>query len=1525
MQNIHHIEPRRNYNALWRVALLLFFISSFCQRAAAQMSIFGTNCVTPGQTYTYSVSSSYVSANSQTYWELSGGVIAGTSSSIETRPGISSISVIWNDGGGVKAVNLHIYGGSNLSASLNVGTIVPLSLGSITDNVSQTVAYKSIPATITCSAASGGGCPPVIENYQWQQSTDQSVWTDIPGVIDQNLSFYSPIFTTTYFRRKVTSNSYQTGYSNVAVVNATPALKGGVATPAAQYILSGASPATLSVTTAGLGGGCSGNYTYQWFSSSDGINYSPVSGATGASYMPGPLTQTSYYGLKITCGSESVNSTTAAVYVNSPGIGSANQNFILTSIPRDAGIANPADPANTKVIQSVQYFDDLGRTMQAVQVKGSPLGKDIVQPIAYDNFGRESIRYLPYALTSGVSDGSYKGSALTQDQAAFYNLPQAGGIPVTPNPYAVTVFEPSPLNRVIEQGAPGQDWQPAAGHTLKVVYTTNDQTSTFSTTPGNSNLGSRIAALYQVSSINADQSRTLVVNGTYGPGQLYVTISKNENWNAATDGCTNTTEKYTDNVGHVVLKRTYNLNTTTNKIEELSTYYVYDDLGNLAFVLPPGSGADNALPAQTTLDNLCYQYRYDEQNRLTQKRIPGKGWVYMVYNQLDQPVLTQDANQRVSNQWSVIKYDAFGRVIMTGLWNAGAVYALSTLQINIYAVTQWDSRDQTNNTTNYPSGYILGSYPIITKTLTINYYDDYNNIPGLPPGYLPGAGSYSTMTKGLLTASKTAVLNTITNQSPDMLWNVNYYDDLGRVTRIYKQHYLGGTVNAANFDVVLNTYNFNNQVTTINRRHFTTASAGTPLLTINNQYDYDQMGRKTNTWEQITNGTNTPDPNAKILLSKTGYNELGQVSQKGLHGSSSSGPPAQGTDITLGSADALTSGQQKTVIASSRITLTPGFGAATGSTFIAQISSAPIQTINYTYNERGWLRSSSAPLFAEDLQYNTKIAQNGVTPTPQYNGNIAMQSWGTAGTLNKSTSYIYDQLNRLTTGNATTGNNENNISYDLMGNITALKRYTANNTLIDQLTYTYMAGTNKLQTVNDAITGTAGQKGGATNYTYDDNGNLLSDDSKGITGISYNLFNLPQTITGKNTSYIYDATGQKLRRVVGTATTDYIGGIQYEGTTTSAPVLSFIQTQEGRALPNGSTSYNYEYSLTDHLGNRRVNFDTSTGTARLVQTDDYYPFGMDIPSGTRVSPVNNYLYNGKELQENLGLLDYGFRFYDPVIARWNTADPLAEKHYDINPYNYGLNNPSRYMDYLGLDTISGGQLPDKWHDFKPGTGDGSDIVSLPEVKVTGGGSQDGFGGFGFGDFGFGGFGGGFGSFSMASYVPPPTLSSSSSSFTELSNRGANAGGIFSNIKFFGQTITTQTGIERGFESTLGDKFNLKVYESKMTGKKGILNLNETRFNDKPPKYDLSLNIGTYALKFNINDIGISTSLRLFGVGFSSGYSLGSGFSGGVSYTGENKITNGIDASFRPGGFTLIGAAIIIFVPEAIPVLTTALH
>jgi RHS repeat-associated protein len=900
---------------------------------------------------------------------------------------------------------------------------------------------------------------------------------------------------------------------------------------------------------------------------------------------------------------------------------SQNQNYIVTSIPRVGGMKtagstpNSGDLANRttcELMQTIQYIDGLGRPLQTVQIQGSPSNKDVVQPFAYDQFGREAQKYLPY-VTAGSTDGSYKTNALSGDQAQFYTAPPIG-VMTTTSPFSITNFEPSPLNRVLEQGAPGTDWQPipnsTAGHTQKIAYTTNNETALTDTA------NTMMVALYTVT-INANQSRTLGRSGNYGAGQLYVTVSKDENWKSGRGG---TTEEYKDKEGHVVLKRTFNYTDTT--LQVLSTHYVYDDLGNLAFVLPPGSNADNILPSSTVINNLCYQYRYDERNRLTQKRIPGKGWEFTVYNKLDQPVLSQDSLQRINNQWTVTKYDALGRVIVTGIWGAQSIIPLSTLQSSIYGAAQWDTRDTNNAVTTNPTGYVLNSYPGLTRVLTANYYDDYNNLAsltGFPASFMVSGNS--VMTKGLLTATKTAVLNTIINANPDYLWTTHYYDDQGRNVKTFQQHYLGGTVSPYNYNEIGSTYNFNDQVTATTRIHRVKNTGNTAAqlaVTVTNSYSYDHMGRKLTTREQIQNGTQAADVNA--ILSKVDYNELGQVWKKNLHS----------TD-----------------------------------------SSSFKQSISYSYNERGWLNTSSAPLFAEQLYYNTGTSK-------QYNGNIAYQYWGTPGNLNNNYAYGYDQLNRLINGNATTGNNENTIGYDLMGSITGLKRFTTN-TPTDLLTYTYTAGTNKLQSVTDGSGSNVGQKNGVTNYTYDGNGNLTSDDSKGITAISYNLLNLPQTITGKNTTYTYDATGQKLSRLIGTAKTDYIEGIQYDGTPTSS-TISFIQTEEGRALPKDASTYNYEYTLTDHLGNSRLNFDTGTGLARQVQVDDYYPFGKEINTLAN-SNKNEYLYNKKELQEDLQLYDYGARFYDPVIGRWTSVDPLVEAGQEsTTPYGYVFNNPIKLTD-----------------------------------------------------------------------------------------------------------------------------------------------------------------------------------------------------------------------------------------------------
>jgi RHS repeat-associated protein len=147
-----------------------------------------------------------------------------------------------------------------------------------------------------------------------------------------------------------------------------------------------------------------------------------------------------------------------------------------------------------------------------------------------------------------------------------------------------------------------------------------------------------------------------------------------------------------------------------------------------------------------------------------------------------------------------------------------------------------------------------------------------------------------------------------------------------------------------------------------------------------------------------------------------------------------------------------------------------------------------------------------------------------------------------------------------------------------------------------------------------------------------------------------------------------------------TKTTDYIGGIEYDNSSTT---IGFIQTEEGKAVPNGTTNYDYNYYLGDNLGNTRVTFGTKTGAAILYQQDDYYPFGLEI-NRTPFTPKNEYLYNKKELQEDFTEYDYGARFYDPVVVHWNTIDPMAEYSRRWSTYNYVEDNPIRLIDPDGM-------------------------------------------------------------------------------------------------------------------------------------------------------------------------------------------------------------------------------------------------
>jgi RHS repeat-associated protein len=115
----------------------------------------------------------------------------------------------------------------------------------------------------------------------------------------------------------------------------------------------------------------------------------------------------------------------------------------------------------------------------------------------------------------------------------------------------------------------------------------------------------------------------------------------------------------------------------------------------------------------------------------------------------------------------------------------------------------------------------------------------------------------------------------------------------------------------------------------------------------------------------------------------------------------------------------------------------------------------------------------------------------------------------------------------------------------------------------------------------------------------------------------------------------------------------------------------------------------FYYYNQDHLGNVREVVDDK---GKVQQVTNYYPFGVPYTDvSVETSPdFQPYKFNGKELDKMYGLdtYDYGARQYDPILARWDRIDPLAEKYYNVSPYVYCANNPIMLVDPDGRDWYS---------------------------------------------------------------------------------------------------------------------------------------------------------------------------------------------------------------------------------------------
>lgn len=714
---------------------------------------------------------------------------------------------------------------------------------------------------------------------------------------------------------------------------------------------------------------------------------------------------------------------------------------------------------------------------------------------------------------------------------------------------------------------------------------------------------------------------TITSSGYYDANKLNKTDTTNE------DGQATTT--FTAYDGKTVLTRTHLGNTTY-----ADTYYVYDGAGRTVWVISPEGSAllaaavssSGSVTWASTGDNAkayAYLYAYDGLGRMTEKRLPGMDAIYMVYDPAGRVVAQQDGVQRASNKWILTRYNSFGEETERHL---SAAFTRDSL-VSAFAATA------------YPTAI----YGATGNTLLLQ-----RQYGGTRPQSAP---AFSAVT-GVVTADSLSSSNAgrvvwekvFDQDSPSVYAERSFfYDARGRLRQSVERDPLQNTLRTS----VLPDY-AGNALKTVTA--YTVGQTSYVAETVNT---YDDRGRV------LTSTTTAQGASAKTTYA---YDALGRV---------------KGAD----------------------------YGPALGTAILSVRDSVSIQ---------GFRTESTASLagggnvYSQTLRYFNP--QKGTTA--RFSG--AVSEWQqNQGTESDTYGFAYDEAGRLTTGtryagSSTTGSasfTERGISYDKAGGMLAIQRYGSNaSTPEDNLTLSY----NGMKLAS--VTGTIGGQTVGAAFTYDACGRTLTD---GVSKLNYqyNLLGALTSVADAGTltpttlsTYRHLADGTKYM----TISAGNNGALLYRGpltftiadVTATTPAISFLRAETGStgaaiiASATGSGAAPYYY-VTDQLGSVRAVVD---GQGSVVERNDYYTYGKRHTTGRTYADLKNspLLFSGKEDQgqaldlasgtttpSDLRILDFGARHYDPIVPRWTTPDPLAEKYFPITPYAYCAGDPVNLVDPEG--------------------------------------------------------------------------------------------------------------------------------------------------------------------------------------------------------------------------------------------------
>ena len=366
-------------------------------------------------------------------------------------------------------------------------------------------------------------------------------------------------------------------------------------------------------------------------------------------------------------------------------------------------------------------------------------------------------------------------------------------------------------------------------------------------------------------------------------------------------------------------------------------------------------------------------------------------------------------------------------------------------------------------------------------------------------------------------------------------------------------------------------------------------------------------------------------------------------------------------------------------------------------------------SVQYQYTANGYLQKVADSSYGLSWTANSRNALGQVTEKALGNRLVTDNTFDpatgrltaiTTGTSVQSLSYTYDTLGNLLTRKDNLKSLTETFTYDVANRVTGVtgpqnKTYSYNeigNILNKSDVGAYTYGGTRPHAVTAA---------GGVNYTYDNNGNIISDSSG--RNITFDAFNRPTQITktGASGTLVYDAydclVEQILTKGSTTTTTIYIGNLFEQVTTGSVTEYKNYIVAEGQQVAicdyKGNGTHDIYYLHKDHLGSTDV---TTDKLGNVVDKLSYDPFGMRRNATTWkdqagiTCSTTDYGYTGHIQLDTFSLVHMGARIYDPKLGRYISPDNVVQNVADsqaLNRYSYCVNNPLRYVDPTGNDFL----------------------------------------------------------------------------------------------------------------------------------------------------------------------------------------------------------------------------------------------